>query len=1052
MELDKQETETIINRTQSEKLRDTIVTKEHGQDPLKLKSRVPLESEAKPLTFTFVPIVRNLPAQIQIVDASQFLSHAKKKDNHKAINEHLNKSETTAKYFAPKRVDYKDTDATEPPFCQTDSKLHCLETKQFMSTETDMLRDGVFKAEIVYLAESDEEEEEAIARNEKRQLTSSCSTDSTSSTHPTAHSAKIQNQSTGLKESCKISQSLTGSFYQSSQMPASDTVPSKLHCHSSTLENLPTIQSPCFNVSTKNNINSSSSSNALHTECFSSPNFFSSKSETTSSVSRNTSTPSLRDFLDSSEFLNSSACSPSPCFSSRSSALSPIPLRITPHFISPSPSLFQVPPTSLSPTPSKLGLSPDQTLSRATLSKSGTKSPLSSQLSILTAVLRSGTHSSLSLASTASSRPFSPSQCHTIFPCSSPTNSLNIINSPATMYSQKSKVHLTTTKTLNCPSSEAEKRASPGKCKLTEEQPFNLSIISPSSSKSLDSFTNNEHRPSFPKLSGMYSTSGGHTSPTSSSFSSRVISPCQTSPSSLNSTRCSSPGTCSPLLQEMSSIPRLFFSTPTGQYKTPTTSCSEGVVYSFQQTSSQISSGDLSFSHTLPFAPMSASGIPKNPLTSKACAPYEKAGTPPCLDQLYSPSLSSSTPSLAQPFQQSTSTSPIANNFSCQSPFPTAHINATSCTDVVTHLSSPQLNSVLTSANYCDTDPPLLEPHCLTPIPECTANSPLPRQITQSQFLSLPKRVSAPHTVRTPSPVPDHSSPHCSISRSGTLASAQSSTFSVDNDSKTPKQYKIKSSYKVFAAIPTNTLLMEQKAIDDAAVEEMALNDGDKPLADTHSELCSPAQFRQQSEELYATIDQLLEDSLNMCCSNSAPTSLQTLADSDTPKASVKPSKAAGRETKYANLCSSASCSTESRLTKPGVIRPVIITPKSPTKSEEEEYQANPFKRYLAENSDIEIQQKPDLSSSLSYPTVHHHLYQTKLSLQGVPLSHPLPFNNLSCLTPGPYIHLSPIFSCDCHINSNIPFSLNSLYNKLVYSATKLKKSDQPGNHDNQQV
>ncbi|XP_064412533.1 muscular LMNA-interacting protein isoform X11 [Latimeria chalumnae] len=428
MELDKQETETIINRTQSEKLRDTIVTKEHGQDPLKLKSRVPLESEAKPLTFTFVPIVRNLPAQIQIVDASQFLSHAKKKDNHKAINEHLNKSETTAKYFAPKRVDYKDTDATEPPFCQTDSKLHCLETKQFMSTETDMLRDGVFKAEIVYLAESDEEEEEAIARNEKRQ------------------------------------------------------------------------------------------------------------------------------------------------------------------------------------------------------------------------------------------------------------------------------------------------------------------------------------------------------------------------------------------------------------------------------------------------------------------------------------------------------------------------------------------------------------------------------------------------------------------------------------------------------------------AIDDAAVEEMALNDGDKPLADTHSELCSPAQFRQQSEELYATIDQLLEDSLNMCCSNSAPTSLQTLADSDTPKASVKPSKAAGRETKYANLCSSASCSTESRLTKPGVIRPVIITPKSPTKSEEEEYQANPFKRYLAENSDIEIQQKPDLSSSLSYPTVHHHLYQTKLSLQGVPLSHPLPFNNLSCLTPGPYIHLSPIFSCDCHINSNIPFSLNSLYNKprhpivtihenealsskeLVYSATKLKKSDQPGNHDNQQV
>ncbi|KFZ52334.1 Muscular LMNA-interacting protein, partial [Podiceps cristatus] len=75
------------------------------------------------------------------------------------------------------------------------------------------------------------------------------------------------------------------------------------------------------------------------------------------------------------------------------------------------------------------------------------------------------------------------------------------------------------------------------------------------------------------------------------------------------------------------------------------------------------------------------------------------------------------------------------------------------------------------------------------------------------------------------------------------------------------QQYKIKTSYKAFAAIPTNTLLMEQKALEEptktaSVIEGTAL--------DSRSEMCSPAQLRQQTEELCAVIDEVLQDPLTM--------------------------------------------------------------------------------------------------------------------------------------------------------------------------------------------
>ncbi|NXM31970.1 MLIP protein, partial [Oxyruncus cristatus] len=168
------------------------------------------------------------------------------------------------------------------------------------------------------------------------------------------------------------------------------------------------------------------------------------------------------------------------------------------------------------------------------------------------------------------------------------------------------------------------------------------------------------------------------------------------------------------------------------------------------------------------------------------------------------------------------------------------------------------------------------------------------------------------------------------------------------------QQYKIKTSYKAFAAIPTNTLLMEQKALEEPTKPE-SVTEG--TALDTHSEMCSPAQLRQQTEELCAVIDQVLQDPLTMV------THQYFSADEHGVrcwqvfyKMSTMLQKAAGRETKYASLYKSVPMVTESQMTKPGVIRPVLVKGKS-AQQKEEPYQPNPFKKYLEEISDQGVEQ-----------------------------------------------------------------------------------------------
>ncbi|XP_070100851.1 muscular LMNA-interacting protein isoform X20 [Equus przewalskii] len=248
--------------------------------------------------------------------------------------------------------------------------------------------------------------------------------------------------------------------------------------------------------------------------------------------------------------------------------------------------------------------------------------------------------------------------------------------------------------------------------------------------------------------------------------------------------------------------------------------------------------------------------------------------------------------------------------------------------------------------------------------PNCGSGT-LPSRLGKSESSIADHRSS----VSTPSPP-------ISLTRTEELISPWALSMSTGPETQKPKQYKTKSSYKAFAAIPTNTLLLEQK----------------------HS-------------------------------SDSPSSSLQTLLGSDTIKTPTTLPRAAGRETKYANLSSPSSTVSESQLTKPGVIRPVPVKSKILLKKEEEIYEPNPFSKYLEDNSDLFSEQDVTVPHK---PVSLHPLYQTRLYPPAKSLLHPQTLSHADCLTPGPFSHLSSFSLSDEQDNSHTLFSHNA-YNKLSH-------------------
>ncbi|XP_034538639.1 muscular LMNA-interacting protein [Notolabrus celidotus] len=193
---------------------------------------------------------------------------------------------------------------------------------------------------------------------------------------------------------------------------------------------------------------------------------------------------------------------------------------------------------------------------------------------------------------------------------------------------------------------------------------------------------------------------------------------------------------------------------------------------------------------------------------------------------------------------------------------------------------------------------------------------------------------------------------------------------------------KIKLSYKSLAAIPTNTLLLDQQVIDEQVERgESPYDTLDVAVTDTHAEMCSPSQLRQQSAELYAVIDEILADSIPPSKTSRSPQPPgSSSANAGLQQSNSSFLKSLGRETKYASL-SSLQPSTgvsrkfmDTKKTKPGVIRPMTAIPRL-TVEDEEEFRPNPFRGYDFKQTSADNRKMEN--KSLSQPGIHRNTMET---------------------------------------------------------------------------
>ncbi|KAM6405839.1 muscular LMNA-interacting protein isoform 4-T4 [Pluvialis apricaria] len=881
------------------------------------------DSGTKPLTFTFVPSIGRLPTHFEVVDVSKFLVTIPEDPKDLSNQEIINKSNTVSDELALKSGAKQDcvstihTDNTRTPF-------------QFLgrnSSKGEMQENDLFKAEFILITDSgDEDEVTAVSNNihqpsngygpisaqllatshvspgtgagkppgdghvpgatlshstadpQKHQLISTLSTsDHLSSKTPAVHlisptnqkvvcGAMVNlNQASSLEDSRNNWQSATGFSKQDSS----------LYFQSASRSSPPSMSKI-----------SSSASNS----CYSTPRLYDNlqapsvytpvcvcKTGDSATSSVPAKSPSLSpDPPCSAEIQGSSAQLLSPSSSKRLNALSPVPVHIITHSLSPSPKPLS--PPSLYGSSSTICSTNEpctQMSSRGNLAKSGVRSPLPTRLTLLTAILRSGS---------SQRRPLSPASCPTFSPSSLGSSMLAI--------DQKSKTTPPTPK--KSVSSPPIRPDSPSREEYwLSGWAQHLPLPSkPHLTPRARSLSPKKHLPV-----GMLSPDSP--SPLSSPVSSRRKS---VASSGLQSTL---PPPCPPALSSLAH---------------PTSPSPEGMHYATSRSRGPQKSQRV---HTYSpiFTCRSYPLLSSTSLSSVFSPTLEKHSSPSSsLSRSASRSKSDSSQTSVQEVSASSPThSSVSKQCSLSRPHSTPPVPQTG--NISSH--PLQINSALVHKNY--------RSNSSSPRPEQSATSPV---------------------LKCRSPVSDKS-PGTLPSRPRELTSPQSFSLLPDHENIKPKQYKIKTSYKAFAAIPTNTLLMEQKALEEPT-KTASVTEG--TALDTHSEMCSPAHLRQQTEELCAVIDQVLQDPLTMRRCESSPSFLQMSTESDVGKISTTLQRAAGRETRYANLYKSAPMVSESQMTKPGVIRPVLVKGKS-AQQKEEPYQPNPFKKYLEEISDKDTEQ-----------------------------------------------------------------------------------------------
>ncbi|XP_028942179.1 muscular LMNA-interacting protein, partial [Antrostomus carolinensis] len=966
-----------------------------GREALEEKQTVTSqESGTKPLTFTFVPSIGRLPTHFEVVDVSKFLVTIPEEPKDPSNQEITNKSNAVSDELALKSKARQDCVST---IC-TDSTRTAFQSPGCNSSKGEMQENDLFKAEFILITDSGDEDEVAAASNNVHRPSNgygaiSAQLLSTSHVSPGSGAGKpgdghiagaaLSHGTTDLKKHQLIS-TLSTSDHLSSKPPAVHLIsPTNQKVVCGTMVNLnqaSSLEDFCNNWQSATGFSKQDSSLYFQSASHSS---LPSMSKISSSASNSyCSTPRLYDNLQTSslctsgcvckmenftrssvpskspslfpnppcsaEIQGSSAQPLSPSSSKRLNALSPVPVHLITHSLSPSPKPLSPPSFySSSSTICSINEPCTQMSSRGNLAGSGVRSPLPTRLTLLTAILRSGS-----------------SQQRSLSPASCPTFSPSSLGSSILAIDQKSKT------------------TPPTPQKYVSSPPIRTD--SPSREEYwLSGWARHLPLPSKP-----------HPTPRARSISPKKHLPVGTF----------SPESQSPLSSPVS-FRRKLVATPDLQPSLPSPSApapsslthpaslspGEGLQYAASRSQAPLKSQRV---HTYSpiFTCRSYPLLSSSSLSGVFSPTLEKHLSPsPALFHSASKSKSDSSQTCVQEMSASSLTpSSISKQWSLSRPHSTPPAPQTG--NISSH--PLQLNSSWVHTNY-----------------RSNSSSPRPEQSVTSPVL------------KCRSPVSDKS-PGTLSSRPRELTSSQSFSLPSDHENFKPKQYKIKTSYKAFAAIPTNTLLMEQKALEEPT-KDASVTEG--TALDTHSEVCSPAQLRQQTEELCAVIDQVLQDPLTMRRCESSPSFLQMSTESDVGKIKsllliylfILLQRAAGRETRYASLYKSAPMMTESQMTKPGVIRPVLVKAKS-AQQKEEPYQPNPFKKYLEEISDQDIEQE----TALLYT-----LYPTKLI---PPTKSPLRPSSISladCLNPGPFSHLSSIM-CDVHENPYSPYSHNFLYNK----------------------
>ncbi|XP_058518046.1 muscular LMNA-interacting protein [Ochotona princeps] len=942
------------------------------------------DSEAKPLIFTFVPTVRRLPTHTQLADTSKFLVKIPEEPSDKnpeTVNRSDSSDYSVLNTWSQQEREHETLTNTSEVSGKS-SQERGLEARE----SEGMQQSDLFKAEYVFIVDSEGEDEAASRKDEQSHLVST----GTTAARPKTLAITSNLGSDTVRPKTRGTDPKFSSYSEMAHGLGPQQRPAQLTSSPTTSEQL-ACTPPAFSfVSPTNqrtppdplNLDGASVLEEFHTrrldvsgalveetatyfQSTSHSSDFSASKGTSSTLPFPHSTQLSGSYVSSptaahqepglmSEVLKKSAASASHARSPRESPRAPspatscgaslkphsalyIPVRIVTHSLSPSPKQFT---TSFHGSSSTLC---SQMSSSGNLSRSGVKSPVPSRLSLLTAILKSN----------PSHRPSSPASC--------PTFSLNSLASSTLTLDQKAK------QTPPMP------KKSLSSCSLRSGSPDQ-------GSHPVSELTQQSFPLPFPS----------RTLPVSQQSSLSPTSLVSSSPFSLNAEKATS--LTSSKTNTKPSLPQTY---------TPSFAGLPPVPLSSSLYSAKGKQNDVLKSPEKPKNIYSCSSTLPSSLRSSVSPPVNQSATLPMPEKCFLPSST-----LSNLITRSKGTSSQLSGHE-----PNISASASPLFSSASSVSLPNLGFSPTLPTHLPTQTFQLSPSALHPT--CDSDT-LPSR--------LGKRESTIPSHRSPVSAP---SPPISVTRTKELMPPCTLPMATGPENKKPKQYKIKSSYKAFAAIPTNTLLLEQKALDEPAKTESVSKDS--PL-DPPVELCLPAQLRQQTEELCATIDKVLQDSLSMHSSDSPSRSPQTWLGSNAIKTSTTLPRAAGRETKYANLSSPSSTVSDSQLTKPGVIRPVPVKSKILLKKEEEMYEPNPFSKYLEDNTDLSEQDVTVTHKPISL----HPLYQTKLYPPAKSLLHPETLSPAECLTPGPFSHVSS-FSLTEEQESSSTLLSHSAFHKLSH-------------------